>query len=198
MKQAQNPQPFSFWLRKAWLRDQGEGGLPARLEGGQAQAGHKGTPRPARRATGADHPGQEVTSAQMGVRLRVPCSEGPQRIPPLKAQLMAQRTEGLEQALAPGPGLASAPVGLVDQVSDPVESLRGNRTRKARGIIAKELLSLRSQVFQSRRHVSSQERVRSTTQRLGMSAKVESSLGLATSTSAPRSSWTLWAKGAPS
>lgn len=60
---------------------------------------------------------------------------------------------------------------------------------KARRIIARDEASFRSQFFQSlRRHFSNHEMARSTTHLFGITAKVCSSLLLATSTSASRCS----------
>ena len=82
-------------------------------------------------------------------------------------------------------------------VSEPVYDLLRRMVRNASTMNCRLVLSLRSQFFQSLRHFSSQAKDRSTTQRLGMTAKVCNSLRLATSTSAPMSSWTACAKFSP-
>jgi len=72
---------------------------------------------------------------------------------------------------------------------------------KAKRIIVSEVSIRRSQFFHSRRHFSSQEMLRSTTQRFGMTAKVWSSLRLATSVCAshayPRGSGFSYFTGQP-
>lgn len=57
-------------------------------------------------------------------------------------------------------------------VSEPVHNLLRSKTRKASTTILRLVPSLRSQFFQSRRHLSSHANERSTPQRLGMTANV--------------------------
>lgn len=61
---------------------------------------------------------------------------------------------------------------LDPQALEPVHDLLINKARKARATILRLELSLRSQFFQRRRHFSSQEKERSTTQRLGITSNV--------------------------
>lgn len=63
---------------------------------------------------------------------------------------------------------------------EPVYDLRNSRTKNARWMNCRLVLSLRSQFFHNLRHFSSQANERSTTQRLGITAKRCSSLRLAT------------------
>lgn len=80
---------------------------------------------------------------------------------------------------------------------EPVQDLLRRSTKKAKTMNCRLVLSLRSQFFHSLRHFSSQAKDRSTTQRLGMTAKACNSLRLATSTSASIRSLTASAKGVP-
>lgn len=64
-------------------------------------------------------------------------------------------------------------------------------------VICRELEILRSQFFQRRRHFSNHPNVRSTTHRLGITAKVCNSLRLATSTAAPITASTASANFSP-
>ncbi len=80
---------------------------------------------------------------------------------------------------------------------EPAHDLLRSKARKAKTTICRLVLSLRSQFFQSLRHFSSQPNERSTTQRLGMTANVCSSLRLATLTVVPSVSRTPVAKGSP-
>jgi transposase InsO family protein len=82
---------------------------------------------------------------------------------------------------------------------EPVQSLLSNRVKKAKCTNCKLVLSLRSQFFQSLRFFSNHAKLRSTTQRWGMTSNVCSSLRLAscTVTSWPSVSRTPCANGSP-
>jgi len=91
--------------------------------------------------------------------------------------------------LAPTPGRWGA--------SEPVHDLWSSKARKAKVTNCKLVLSFRSQFSHHLRHFSNQANERSTTQRLGSTAKVRSSFRLATVTVAPRRLCTASAKGCP-
>ncbi len=80
-----------------------------------------------------------------------------------------------------------------------VQSLLSRRPKNAKWTNCRLVLSQRSQFFHSRRFFSSQAKLRSTIQRLGITLNVCSSLRLAicTATCSPRMSWTPWANGRP-
>jgi len=61
---------------------------------------------------------------------------------------------------------------LWGSILEPVHNLLRSKTRKANTTILRLVRSLRSQFFQSLRHLSSHAKERSTTQRFGMTAKV--------------------------
>ena len=80
---------------------------------------------------------------------------------------------------------------------EPVYNLRNNKAIKAKLTNCKLVLSFRSQFFHNLRHFSNQANDRSTTQRLGITAKVCNSLRFATSTVAPNMLCIASAKGWP-
>ncbi len=80
---------------------------------------------------------------------------------------------------------------------EPVYDLVSSSLRKARWTICRLVFSLRSQFFHSRRHFSSQAKLRSTIQRFGSTTKACSSLRLTTCTVASIRAITPSAKGWP-
>ena len=90
-----------------------------------------------------------------------------------------------------------AGIFLVVYGLEPVQYLRNSKAKKAKLTNCRLVLSRRSVFFQSLRHFSNQAKDRSTTQRWGMTAKVCSSLRLATCTVAPIKSRTESANGWP-
>ena len=83
------------------------------------------------------------------------------------------------------------------EVLERVHSLRSRIPKKAKTIICRPVLNLRSQFFQSRLFFSNQEKLRSTTHRFGNTAKRCNSFRLTTSTSAPINSCTDEANALP-
>ncbi len=75
--------------------------------------------------------------------------------------------------------------GTVLYLLESVHDLLTSKAKKAKTTIWRLVFSLRSQFFQSLRHFSSHPKQRSTTQRLGITANLWSSLRLATSTVEP-------------
>ena len=85
------------------------------------------------------------------------------------------------------------------KASEPVQDLLSNRAKNARWTNCKLVFSNLSQFFHNRLFFSNQAKLRSTTQRWGITLNVCSSLRLAicTATCPPRMSWTPWANGRP-
>src|SRR5690606_2503178 len=85
------------------------------------------------------------------------------------------------------------------RILEPVQSLFSKRLRHAKWMNCKLVLSLRSQFFHNLRFFSNQAKLRSTTQRLGLTLNLCNSLRLAICTVArsPRMSRTPLANGSP-
>lgn len=73
---------------------------------------------------------------------------------------------------------------MASTLQEPVQSLLSSRARNAGWMSCKLILSQRSQFFHSHRLFSSHAKLRSTTQRFGMTLKVCNSLRLAICTAA--------------
>ena len=84
-------------------------------------------------------------------------------------------------------------------LSEPVQNLLSSRAKNAKWMNCRLVLSNLSQFFHNRLFFSNQAKLRSTTQRWGITLNVCSSLRLAicTLTCSPRMSLTPWAKGLP-
>ena len=82
---------------------------------------------------------------------------------------------------------------------EPVQNLLSSRAKNARWMNCKLVFSNLSQFFHNRLFFSNQAKLRSTTQRWGITLNVCSSLRMAicTATCPPRMSWTPWANGRP-
>ena len=89
--------------------------------------------------------------------------------------------------------------GYALDVLEPVQDLLSSRAKNARWMNCKLVFSNLSQFFHNRLFFSNQAKLRSTTQRWGITLNVCSSLRLAicTATCPPRMSWTPWANGRP-
>ena len=83
--------------------------------------------------------------------------------------------------------------------SEPVQDLLSSSAKNARWTNCKLVFSNLSQFFHNRLFFSNQAKLRSTTQRWGITLNVCSSLRLAicTATCPPRMSWTPWVNGRP-
>lgn len=133
------------------------------------------------------------------------CCDGPLLTPSLESDLPVgvlthSPASPWDTSLQPwcrhGPGHGQAPQPM-EVFSEPVHDLLSRSARKASATMVRRVWSVRAPCFPSLRHCSRQANARSTTQRVGRTAKGCRARRGATAPVAPRRSWTPEVQGAP-